>query len=201
MAKQEPRPEQDTPRERKSRPRSKLPADGKVEPLTLTLLRHGKSDWADEDQGDFERPLARRGEKAVPRIAGAMLGLGVEPDIVLCSSAVRAAQTLDLVRPCLSGSAGIELENDLYLAAPSVLLRHVHGLAAGFRHAMLIGHNPGLHALALDLVRDGDRALIGALARKLPTAGMVIIRFDVATWGEIRTATGTLLHFLTPSSL
>jgi phosphohistidine phosphatase len=185
--------------ERTPRPRSKLPA-GPVEPLTLCLLRHGKSDW-DGDLEDRERPLARRGEKAVPRMGEAMMALGLHPDIVLCSSAVRTRQTLELIRPYLSGSAGVRQEDDLYLAPPSVLLGHVHGLAPGFRQALIIGHNPGLHALGLDLVRDGPLDSITALARKLPTAGLVVIRFAVPTWADIAAATGTLLHFVTPGSL
>jgi phosphohistidine phosphatase len=186
-------------RERTPRPRSKLPA-GPAEPLTLCLLRHGKSDW-DEDLDDIDRPLARRGEKAVPRMGEAMMALGLHPDIVLCSGAVRTRQTLELIRPYLGGSAGIRHEDDLYLAPPSVLLGHVHRLAPGFRQALIIGHNPGLHALGLDLVRDGPRENITALARKLPTSGLVVIRFSVAAWANIATATGTLLHFVTPGSL
>jgi phosphohistidine phosphatase len=203
MAKSEPKldAETTTRRERKPRPRSKPPADAIHDGLTITLLRHGKSDWADDELADFERPLARRGEKAVPRIASAMAALGIAPDIVLCSSANRTAQTLDLVRPHLGGSTGIELDRSLYLASPSHMLARIQGLAPGFRHIMVIGHNPGLHALALDLIRDGDREMISALARKLPTAGLVVMHFPMANWTGIQTATGTLQHFLTPARL
>jgi phosphohistidine phosphatase len=127
--------------------------------------------------------------------------LAIAPDLVLCSSATRTAQTLDLVRPHLSGSTGFELDRSLYLAPPSVILSRIQGLAAGFRHVMVIGHNPGLHALALDLIRDGDREAISTLARKLPTAGLVVMHFANADWSQIRIGTGTLQHFLTPARL
>ena len=66
---------------------------------------------------------------------------------------------------------------------------------------MLVGHNPGLHALALELVGDGDRKLVGALAMEFPTAALAVLTFPLTQWTDVRAATGRLDHFATPRSL
>jgi phosphohistidine phosphatase len=188
-------------------PRAKAKAQKKVKAapppreLTVSLLRHAKSDWDDAALADFDRPLSKRGLKAAPRMAAALAQLEFAPDIVLCSTAVRADQTLGLIRPQLPDGVLIEPDRELYLASPAKLLSRLQAIDGAFSHALVIGHNPGLHALALDLVRDGERAEITELARKLPTAGLVVISFAVSEWSELRPATGRLRLFLTPAML
>jgi phosphohistidine phosphatase len=66
---------------------------------------------------------------------------------------------------------------------------------------MLVGHNPGLHALALELVGDGDRKLVGALAMEFPTAALAVLTFALTQWADVKAATGRLDHFATPRRL
>ena len=63
--------------------------------LTLSLFRHAKSSWDDDTLDDFERPLARRGEDAAPRMGAFMARKGLAPELILCSPSVRTRQTLD----------------------------------------------------------------------------------------------------------
>ena len=91
--------------------------------LTLSLLRHAKSGWDDSSLKDFDRPLSERGETAAPRMGAYMAAQGLAPDLVLCSPAVRACRTLDLVLPHLAGGPTVVYEDNFYLAAPSVLLQ------------------------------------------------------------------------------
>jgi phosphohistidine phosphatase SixA len=76
---------------------------------TLYLLRHAKSSWADPTLLDHERPLAPRGRRDAKRIATHLAQLGIEPELVLCSTAARTRETLELVRPALVASGGPEL--------------------------------------------------------------------------------------------
>src|SRR5262245_23008202 len=116
--------------------------------LTLSLLRHAKSSWADPRLKDFERPLNERGEEAAPRMGAFMARRGIAPELILCSTAVRARQTLEFVRPHLRGNPKVVYEDTLYLASPSVMLKHIGKVPAKVHHAMLVGHDPGLHTLA-----------------------------------------------------
>ena len=79
----------------------------------LYLLRHAKSSWADDTLADHERPLANRGVRNAERMAAHLLDVHVEPDLVLCSSAVRTRQTLDLVKRSI-GEAPVQIEDGLY---------------------------------------------------------------------------------------
>ncbi len=94
---------------------------------TLHLLRHAKSSWEDQTLADEERPLAPRGIRDARRLARHLSGLGVEAGLVLCSSAVRARQTLDLLTPSL-GETPVQIEEALYAAPAAVLLERLQTL-------------------------------------------------------------------------
>lgn len=168
---------------------------------TLTLLRHAKSSWDDNDLDDFERPLSKRGATAAPEMGRAMRELAIRPDLVLCSSAVRTRATvaltlLELGRP----PPEVRYEDSLYLASPSVLLGHIRKVEAKVQSLLLVGHNPGMHALALELAGVAERDDLARLATKFPTAAMANITFDVASWRDVRAAEGRLVLYLTPRS-
>lgn len=167
----------------------------------LTLLRHAKSSWTVPGKRDVERPLNARGRQAVPMMAAELVRLEARPQLVLCSSAMRARQTLDLVLPALKGAPEVLYEDALYLASPRVLLARLHRVGPDTASVLMIGHNPGLHALALDLTATGARDTITQLTRKLPTAGLVLLGFDAADWTGVMPATGHLIAFKTPKGL
>src|SRR5436190_18664812 len=102
--------------------------------LTLSLLRHAKSSWDDASLKDFDRPLSERGESAAPRMGAYMAAQGLAPELVLCSPAVRARQTLDLVLPRLAGGPTVVYEDAFYLATSSVLIARVRKIGAKVRH-------------------------------------------------------------------
>jgi phosphohistidine phosphatase len=169
--------------------------------LTLSLLRHAKSSWDDGSLEDFERPLAKRGESAAPRMGAFMAEQGLAPQLILCSPAVRARQTLELLLPELSGSPTVEYEEAFYLAAPSVLLGRVRKIGPKVHHVMIVGHDPGMQGLATDLAGTGDAEALAALARKFPTAGLAVIRFKAREWAKIGPGKGHLDIFMTPKTL
>jgi phosphohistidine phosphatase len=83
---------------------------------SLYLVRHAKSSWSDPTLPDQERPLAGRGRRDAKRIANHLLRLGIMPELVLCSTAQRTRETLELVRPALGATATVRLEAELYAA-------------------------------------------------------------------------------------
>jgi phosphohistidine phosphatase len=171
--------------------------------LTLSLLRHAKSSWSDARLKDCERPLNERGERAAPRMGAFMARRGLVPDLVLCSTALRARETLDLVLPRFQGRGGpsVVYEDALYLASPATLLRFIHAVEGDARHVMIVGHDPGLHSLALQLAASGRGDDMQALEDKFPTTGLAVIDFDVEAWSDIQPGSGRLLIFMTPKRL
>ena len=65
----------------------------------------------------------------------------------------------------------------------------------------MIGHNPGLHELALMLIASGDIEARERLREKLPTAGLVIVDFPIDDWGKLHPRSGRLERFVSPKTL
>jgi phosphohistidine phosphatase len=168
---------------------------------TLILMRHAKSAWDDPHQKDIDRPLSPRGRKAAPRMGEWLKAKHHRPDVVLCSSARRAHETLDLVRPSLPNSTTIEYVRALYMATPRDMLNEVAKVPATAQTVMLVGHNPGMGSLAALLAGRGDEKALADLHAKFPTAAVAVIGFAVKQWNEAAIGAGTLIAFQRPRDL
>ena len=164
---------------------------------TLYLLRHAKSSWADALLPDHERPLAPRGRRDAKRIADHLVEQGIEPELVLCSTAARTRETLELLRPVLRTST-VEFENELYAASAGDLLARVRLVPDGVESVMLIGHNPSLHQLALMLASTGDE--LERLAAKFPTAALATLGLST-TWRRLNPGEASLTAYVVPKQL
>jgi len=172
----------------------------------LLLLRHAKSSWDDPGLSDHARPLNARGRRAAAAMSGAMRELGLQPDLVLVSSSRRTLQTLEALTP-FDDNALIEPMDTLYLAPVSLLLDAVRKVPETVRSVLMIGHNPGLHELALELGGDaatgGGRAASVAAARLaegFPSAALA--EFTIAApWRAVAAGGGRLVRFLLPRDL
>ena len=169
----------------------------------LMLLRHAKSSWDDASMPDRDRPLNARGRRSAGVMRQAMRELGLAPDVVLVSTARRTLETLEALEPW-DDTPLIEPMDSLYLANPMQLAAVLHGVAETVRSVLLIGHNPGLHDLALTLAGPRAIATGGEAARALsagfPTGALA--EFVVAgSWWDLREGSGRLVRFLTPRML
>jgi phosphohistidine phosphatase len=163
----------------------------------LLLVRHAKSAWDDPSLADHDRPLAARGERALPVLRRRVSRAEHLPDVVLCSSARRTVDTLDGIRAALPKRASIDVSDDLYLAGADTLLSRLHGLDSKVRGAMLIGHNPGLEDLATLLVGAGDAELRAQLAAKFPTGALAALSFD-GPWNHLGAGTARIIALFMP---
>lgn len=164
---------------------------------TLLLLRHAKSSWTDPGIDDFDRPLSPRGQRAAGDIARVLAGMATQPTLVICSAARRTRETLEGIRRGLTGRPETRFERSLYLADPDHLARVVRGLP-DIGCAMLIGHNPGLHELAVMLAGDGG--LRRRLAEHFPTGALAALTFR-GEWRAAGPGSGHLAAFVVPRDL
>lgn len=169
----------------------------------LLLLRHAKSSWDDPALPDHARPLNARGRRSALAMAEAMRDLGLAPDIVFVSSARRTLQTLEALTPFEDGAL-IEPMDALYLAPWPRLLEELRQVPETARSLLLIGHNPGLHDLAMALGDPATLARGGPDARRLaegyPTGALA--EFTIASpWGQLEAGGGRLVRFLAPRDL
>jgi phosphohistidine phosphatase len=131
---------------------------------TLVLLRHGKSDWSDDDIDDLRRPLAGRGERQASE-AGRWLSGNVQSiDLAVVSPAVRARATWDLVSAELDHPPRALVDDRVYEAAVDDLLSVVRAIEDEAHTVVLVGHNPGLEDLAHTLTDQAVAMPTSALA-------------------------------------
>lgn len=171
---------------------------------TLLLLRHAKSSWDDHGLADYDRPLAKRGLKAAPRMGEEIGRLGLRPTLIICSGAKRTRQTLELAVAAMGGERPqVAFDDAIYMASPAALLTLIRQQPPGADTdpLMIVGHNPGLEELAQELVGSGEAQLRGRLASKFPTGTLAVITFPEAVWTAVAPGRGTLQHFLTPATL
>lgn len=170
--------------------------------LTLALLRHAKSSWDDPTWEDFDRPLNARGLKAAPAAGAALARADVNPSLILCSSAARTRETLKLAEPliALDKEAQIVFDDKLYLASPVTLLEVVRDIPAQHSSVLVIGHNPGLHALAAMLAGTGSSQALESLTLRYPTAALAVLKINRSKWRDVRPGDGKLELFWTPKT-
>lgn len=170
--------------------------------LTLAILRHAKSSWDAPAADDFSRPLAPRGIAAAPLMGREIARLGLKPDAILCSPAARTRETLALAIPKIDTKhQKVLFEDDLYMASAEDLLARLRRLPKETRTALLIGHNPSLHNLALALAGSGKPADLADMASHFPTCALAVIDFDLPAWRDLAVRTGKLVHFIVPRRL
>ena len=167
--------------------------------MRLLLLRHAKSSWSDPGLPDEDRPLAPRGEKAADRMRKYIADEGLEPQLVLCSSALRARQTLARVLPALGTEFQVHIEPALYTFDANVLLDRLGRIASDVTSALLVGHNPAMQELVALVAGRGDA--LSDLLRKYPTAGLAEIAFGDQSWDSLAERPGELVRFVTPRDL
>jgi phosphohistidine phosphatase len=171
----------------------------------LMLLRHAKTEHDAPSGRDRDRRLDQRGRNNAAEIGGWIARHPPFPDNVLVSPAVRAHQTWEIAWAAMKDSAPqpqVELVPELYGAHPSQLLETIRmASATDPRRLMVVGHNPGMHELALALAGKGDATGLRALADNLPTSGLAVFDFAVDDWGEVAFHRGRLVLFVSPKLL
>jgi len=167
----------------------------------LMLLRHAKSEWSQAGGGDHERPLNPRGRDAAPKIGAYIAQAEIVPDLILCSTAERTRQTCELVTATFAKPPKVRFEDELYLAEPEIIISLVREAPDKVRTLMVIGHNPGIHQVANDLVGGGKTQARDMLAAKFPTTALAVVDFATDDWSDIGPHAGKLDRFITPRLL
>jgi phosphohistidine phosphatase len=166
---------------------------------TLHLLRHAKSSWKDPGLDDHDRPLSKRGRETAKSIAADLRRAKIAPDLVICSTALRARQTLDPIVQAIKPPT-VVLEKGIYEVAQEKIWKHLWKLPESADCVLLIGHNPGLHDLALALADADSGELVPPRGGKFPTGAMASFRFDGA-WKAMQPHSAVLLSFTRPKAM
>lgn len=168
---------------------------------TLYILRHAKAENGHAHQDDHSRKLVERGIEAA-QITGAFLfRQGVKPSKVICSDAVRTHETWSQIESIYPTPLNVEFSRKIYMASANEMMGVLARLPSQLPSVMLIGHNPGVHQLCLQLAKDGDEDLLDMLYLKFPTCALAVIELGEMAWSNIHDARGRLVDFITPKML
>ena len=159
----------------------------------LYLMRHSQSADKQPGQSDKERELTQQGMHDALLAGRYLAQQKINLDVVICSTAVRAHRTAELLSDILQfDTAKLQLDDELYTASVRTFLSLVTQLDELHAHVMCVGHNPVISYLAEYLTK----AEIG----DMPPAGIAVIRLNVAHWKEMNQTTGELVALLTPDN-
>lgn len=171
----------------------------------LLLLRHAKTETDAPSGQDQDRRLDDRGRRDAAELGGWIGRHPSFPDRVLVSPAVRAHQTWEIAREAMQAlipQPQVEFLPELYGADPTQLLQIIrHACVTDPRRLMVVGHNPGMHELALTLTGSGDATARKALEDNLPTSGLAIFDFAIDDWNDVAFRRGKLVSFISPKLL
>src|SRR6266853_6030700 len=143
---------------------------------TLFLIRHAKSSWEDISLPDKDRPLDERGKRDAPKMGQRLAKRGVKPDLILSSPARRALATAQIIAEKLDYKLkDIVVDGRLYAATVDDLLNVVHTLGDPLERVVLLGHNPGLTALAHRL---------SSQITHMPTCAVAEFTFHAKSWSD-----------------
>ena len=171
----------------------------------LMLLRHAKTESDAPSGRDQDRRLDNRGRSDAADSGGWIGRHPPFPDLVLVSHAIRAHQTWEIAWQAMKDSAPepvVELLPELYGADPSQLLQIIRDAStADPKAVLLVGHNPGMHELAMTLAGSGDATGRKAIADNLPTSGLAIFDFAIDDWADVAFRRGRLETLVSPKLL
>jgi phosphohistidine phosphatase len=144
---------------------------------TLILLRHAKAADPDDYATDIERPLTARGHRDATAAGAWLKEQNLQPDAVLCSTAVRTRETL--------ADTGVEaptlFEHRIYTGPAFDTLDLIRQVGADVSTLLLVGHNPTISDVSHELAPN-------ALAdRGMATSGIAVHRFE-GTWASLADA-------------
>ncbi|MEU1312049.1 histidine phosphatase family protein [Streptomyces cinnamoneus] len=162
----------------------------------IIILRHAKAEWADVD--DHERPLADRGRKDAPVAGRWLAGSGIAPDLALCSTSARTRETWKLAVSELPERPRTVYEDRMYEASLGELIALLNEVSDEVSDVVLIGHNPGMHALADALAGEAEGDLLPRMNRSgFPTSAIAVVTFT-GSWKTVEHGVGRLVAFWSP---
>lgn len=159
---------------------------------TVVLVRHAKSSWDQPGQKDFDRVLAPRGKKDVPKMAHLVREKGFLPDKLVSSPAARALETAKVfAKENNIDPEDIQLEAPIYEAMPLDIEKVVLNLSSDWDTVFLFGHNPAFTMFA-------NRYTDGFRFDNVPTCGIVIIQSTSELWADFNPSQAKIVQWYFP---
>ena len=173
----------------------------KRRPRLIHLFRHAKSSRGDPTRQDRDRPLAPRGLQACETMSDYLRLADIAPEIVLCSPALRARQTLQNLRCVIGEETQVRYDRGLYHGGMRAIANRLRDLPETVTSAMIVGHNPHIQGLVVSLCGSGDAEALKQIKTKFPTAGLATLVFKHRHWNDLEPDACELHSFVVPRDI
>jgi phosphohistidine phosphatase len=164
----------------------------------LMLVRHSKAERAEPGVGDQDRVLTDEGRTDATTVGAYLANHSFRPDHVLVSPAARTHETWRQIAAALRAAPHAKFDQRIYNASAQALFDVLAEVPDEARAVLVLGHNPGLHELAVLLTATGDIDLRERLRENFPTSGIAIIDFALDSWSKLHPRSGRLERFVSP---
>jgi phosphohistidine phosphatase len=156
---------------------------------TLVMIRHAKSSWANPLQSDYERPLNDRGIQDAPMMGERLGKHGLHPDLIIASTAKRAAQTAKKIAKAVGYDVNnIKWLEKLYHCIPTVYEEELYEIADNVKTVFIVAHNPGITEFVNQLSPHFE-------IDNMPTCGAVATQLRMEHWNQFSTAEKKVILF------
>jgi phosphohistidine phosphatase len=167
----------------------------------LLLFRHAKAERGAPGTSDKARELMPGGRDDAAAMGRYIARHRFRPDLALVSPSTRTRETWQAMEPSIGQPAQAEFDERIYAATPQALLEVLKDAPAEAGTLMLVGHNPGLHELAVLLMATGDVDTRERLREKFPTSALAILDFALDRWSDLHPRSGRLERFVSPKTI
>ena len=161
----------------------------------LLVLRHAKAEEDSASGKDFDRPLAARGWEDAGEVGRAMRERGLHPDAIIASPALRVVETLAALAEGY-GPLDPDYDRRIYNASAGTLLDVIREADDDAQTLLLVGHNPGLYLLVLNLTDGDGGGLRNRVENSFPTATLAAVDLAISNWTEVERASGELADLI-----
>jgi phosphohistidine phosphatase len=167
----------------------------------LAMLRHARAAPDLPGGNDFDRPLDESGREAAQRLGQELKIRGKRFDLVLASAAVRVRETVAELAQGYAEELPVRFEPELYSATATTLLGMVRALSDEFHAPLIVGHNPTMQQIVLDLTDADPQGRRGQVAAGFPTAALAMVALPAQHWREVAPGQGEISELILANSL
>ena len=160
---------------------------------TIILFRHGKSDWNAHFEDDHDRPINKRGIKAAKKMGKLLSDRKEIPELLICSTALRARKTIELAAQSGNWNSECIFEPRIYGGPPNVLIEIIKNINEKFNSVCLIGNEPNFSSF---ISRSCNESY-----HRFPTASMAKIVYNKDKWINVKFGLGKLEWIKRPKEL
>lgn len=167
----------------------------------LGILRHAKAAMDLPGGNDFDRPLDERGRADARRLGQELKSRRKRFDLVLASAAVRVRETVEELSAGYGEALPVRFEPELYSATASTLREAIRAIPDEFHAPLIVGHNPTLQQIVLDLTDADPHGRRAKVAAGFPTAALALIALPAQHWREVAPGTGEISELILGQSV